>query len=207
LSPDDPGRIARLEVADASLAADVLYEAFRDYPAMRYMLEPVLGDYDASLRRLIHFFVMARFHRDEPVLAIMDGPRALAATIVTLPPERESPAAVAAMREAVWTELGPAARTRYGEYGEACLQFELDRPTVHLNMIGVREAARGMGLGRLLIERVHELSRANPESVGVTLTTELAENVPLYEHLGYRIIGHVEFGDGVETWGFFRPDR
>jgi GNAT superfamily N-acetyltransferase len=73
-------------------------------------------------------------------------------------------------------------------------------------MIGVREEARGEGLGRALIDEVHRMSREDPASEGITLTTELPANLPLYRHLGYEIIGHVEFGEGVETWGFFRPD-
>lgn len=201
-----PDRVTRLDAPEASQAVDVLYEAFRDYPAMRYMLGPVRGDYDTSLRRLIGFFVTARFHREEPVLAVKEGERALAAAIVTLPGERPSPPEVGEMREEVWAELGEAARARYGEYGEACLEFALDRSTYHLNMIGVREEARGEGLGRALIDVVHRMSREDPTSEGVTLTTELPANIPLYQHLGYRIIGHAGFGEGVETWGFFRPD-
>lgn len=199
-------RVVRVPASRTAEAVGVLCEAFRDYPVMRYVLAPVVGDYDESLGRLIHFFVMARFHRDEPVLAVMDGTRALAVAIVTLPRDRPSPPQVAEMREQVWAELGPIARARYGEYGEACLAFELDRPTIHLNMIGVRDIARGRGLGRVLVEAVQEISREDPRSTGVTLTTEVAGNVPLYEHLGYELIGHVPFGDGIETWGFFRPD-
>ena len=184
---------------------DVLCESFFDYPVIRYVLEPVDGDYPDTLQRLVHFFVMARVHRDEPILAIMDGADALAAAIVTLP-GRRSPPEVANLREETWRELGEEARRRYEEYGTASLVFELENPNYHLNMIGVRDRARGRGLGRVLIDVVHEMSREDPGSTGVTLTTEVAANVALYRHLGYEIVGHVEFGRGLETWGFFRPD-
>ncbi len=47
-----------------------------------------------------------------------------------------------------------------------------------------------------------ELSRSRPESAGVTLTTEVPENLPFYERLGYRILGSATVGD-VTTWFFF----
>ncbi|MDH3746032.1 MAG: hypothetical protein OES47_13100, partial [Acidobacteriota bacterium] len=31
------------------------------------------------------------------------------------------------------------------------------------------------------------------------------DNVPLYEHFGYRLVGHEHVGD-IETWGLFRED-
>ena len=31
-------------------------------------------------------------------------------------------------------------------------------------------------------------------------------NVPLYEHLGYRLVGHARLSPTMGTWGFFRPD-
>lgn len=83
----------------------------------------------------------------------------------------------------------------------------VDVPHLHLNMVGVRQRARGQGLGRMLIEQVHLLSRKDAESKGVTLNTEDANNVSLYEHLGYKLVGHTTVAPELETWGFFRPDR
>jgi hypothetical protein len=40
----------------------------------------------------------------------------------------------------------------------------------------------------------------------VTLTTEDPVNVPLYQRFGYRILGHVEVGADLESWGFFREE-
>jgi hypothetical protein len=50
------------------------------------------------------------------------------------------------------------------------------------------------------------MSRDHPDSRGISLTTESAGNVPFYQRLGYRMVGHGRIGPGLETWGFFRPD-
>jgi len=56
------------------------------------------------------------------------------------------------------------------------------------------------------LETVHELSRTDPRSVGVTLTTEVPANVSLYQHFGYEIVGQASVAPGLTTWGFFRAD-
>jgi GNAT superfamily N-acetyltransferase len=71
-------------------------------------------------------------------------------------------------------------------------------------MIGVRGTHQGRGLARRLLEAVHALAAGDAGSRGVSLTTELAKNVPLYEHFGYAVIGHVWVNEGLETWSMYR---
>jgi len=52
-----------------------------------------------------------------------------------------------------------------------------------------------------------ELSATDALSTGVSLSTELSRNLPLYEHFGYRVRGHARVGDTLETWTRFRPVR
>jgi len=108
-------------------------------------------------------------------------------------------------RQALWAHLGRDARRRYESYGEATANFVYPEPHFHLGMIGVRGTHAQRGLGRRILDHVHALSRSHPTSVGVSLTTEDPSNVPLYEHFGYRLVGHEHVGD-IETWGLFRED-
>ena len=73
-------------------------------------------------------------------------------------------------------------------------------------MLGVRRSHAGRGLGRTLLDRVHEMSRLDPSSAGVSLSTEDPRNVPLYEHCGYEVRHHERVTDELATWIFFRPD-
>jgi GNAT superfamily N-acetyltransferase len=75
----------------------------------------------------------------------------------------------------------------------------------HLNMIGVRRAHQGRGLARALLEAAHDLAKAHPGSGGVSLTTEYAGNLALYERFGYRVHAHARVGEGLESWTLFRP--
>jgi GNAT superfamily N-acetyltransferase len=185
---------------------DVLCAAFFDYPVMRFVLGPDEPDYPSALRRLIGLFVAARVLRGEPMVGLPGASGLVAAAIVSRPDGAPAPDAFRALAEEVWADLGAPARARYEAFVRACAQFKVDRPHLHLNMIGVRPHQQGSGLGRKLIERVHEMSRADGSSVGVTLTTEHPDNVPMYQHLGYGVIGHATVAPDLRTWGFFRPD-
>ncbi len=203
----DASAARRLSEAQASHVVDILCDAFHSYPVMRYVIGSADGDYDRRLRTLINFFVMARVWRDEPILGVFNGSDLVATAILTLPGKRQPPAELTQLREAVWRELGDAARTRYNAFGAATQQFEIRQPHYHLNMIGVRRSHHGKGLSRQLLDTVHAISRHDPVSCGVTLTTEDFRNVSLYEYFGYEPVGHARIDTKLKTWGFFRFNK
>ncbi|HSR43361.1 MAG TPA: GNAT family N-acetyltransferase [Longimicrobiales bacterium] len=204
-APDPPDAPPVIRVAPDRQAAvtDVLCEAFRAYPVMRFVLGEEADDPD-RLRRLVDFFVSARFLRDEPVLGIAapDEEGALAAAaLVSFPGIGESPPELGELREAVWAELGSDARSRYETCGRTWEPLlSVDVPHIHLNMIGVGRRWRGRGLGGRILRSVHRLSRERSGSRGVTLTTEDPRNLPLYERFGYRRLGHARIAPELETW-------
>lgn len=117
------------------------------------------------------------------------------------------PDELAEIRREVWSALGPDAQARYEAFGAACQPLTVDLPHLHLNMIGVGRTGRGLGLARRLLERLHDISRNDPASKGVTLTTEDPANLPFYRRFRYDIVGHAVVAPDLETWGFFRPNE
>ena len=198
--------ILQLEKDDVAGVVDVLCDAFAEYPVMRFVLGPGHGPDSDHLRRLIYFFVMARVYRREYLFGIVEDGVLQAVALVSRPSVSGSPPELMALRDAVWGELGSAARERYEAYGALIVPFLLPEPHLHLNMIGVRHDAHGRGHARRLLEHVHAFSRDDPASSGVSLTTETEANVALYEYFGYRLLGRVEVATGLTSWGFFRPD-
>ena len=184
----------------------VLCDAFSDYPVMRHVLADSEGDYADNLNTLIGFFVGARVWRGEPVIGIEESGTLTATAILTPPGQRQPPRELLEQRERVWRQLGPEARARYEYLGNVWPKVGVTEPNLHLNMIGIRRDRAGRGLGRALLDAIHAMSERDPDSTGVSLTTETAANVPFYEHCGYDTVGHEQIVDGLETWGFFRPD-
>jgi GNAT superfamily N-acetyltransferase len=187
----------------------VFTDAFHDYPVMRYVLGPDApggAPYNVRLHRLFQLFVSGRAYRNEPMLGIRDGTgKLVGAVAMSLPDAQDPPPAFIALRESIWAELGGDARARYDAYASAAGFFTKAPRHHHLNMIGVRRSQQRTGLARVLLTAVHDLAEADANSAGVSLTTERAENVTLYEHFGYRVDGHVRVSSELETWGLFRP--
>ena len=183
--------------------------AFYDYAVMRYVIGDAGDAYDPHLRGLIGYFTQRRFARDHPVLGIQsaDG-RLIAAANIDPPHAAPRPASLETAYEKLCATLGETAMRRYDAFVAACAPFEPEEPHVHLGMIGVVREAQGQGHARTLLEAVHAMSRADPESSGVSLTTETPKNLPFYEHFGYRVLGRGETPDGgLVTWTLFRADE
>jgi len=184
--------------------ADVLCEAFYNYPVMKYVLGEK-EDYDIRLRKAITFFVSARTFRNEPLLGIYNSDNKLvAAATVTLPGDIPNPKELVKRRDVLWQELGEETKIRYDKYGKAASALLPAEPHHHLNMIGVRNAYQGKGLARQLINVVEELVSEHANSTGVSLNTEVESNVNFYLHLGYELLGEAKVDDNIVTWGFFK---
>jgi GNAT superfamily N-acetyltransferase len=198
--------VQKLDPTCVPEVVDVLTESFFDYPVMRFVLGKPGPSYRQRLGTLVNFFVMARVFRHEVLLGIRQAGQLVATALVSRPGGPGPDPGFQALREEAWAELGEDAKGRYAAFADACAPFQVQVPHLHLNMIGVKTRARGSGLSRHLIDRVHELSRDDDESQGVTLTTENPSNVSLYQHFGYDILGQAVVGPELTTWGFFRPD-
>lgn len=199
--------VRTLGVAEREVATEILCEAFHAYPVMRWVLAPAGADYDRRLARMVGFFVAARTFRGEPLLGIDHDGSLGAVAMLSDPTGPPSPAELGTEREAMWSDLGQRARSRYEAFGVACAPLLVTEPHIHLNMIGTLRETRGRGYGRILLEYVHAMSERDPDSGGVSLTTEDPANVPLYESFGYEITGHARVSEEVETWALYRPNR
>jgi GNAT superfamily N-acetyltransferase len=199
-------KLERLTGDRAPEIVSVFCDAFHDYPVMRFVVG-ASGDYDERLHSLINFFVVRRAQQGGPMFGMVENGRLLAAATTTLPREPLMPAEAAALRDETWRRLGEDARARYETYAAATKALAIVEPHHHLNMIGVRTEGKGRKLARPLLDAVRALAFEDPNSSGVSLTTESAPNLTLYEHFGYRVHGHVHVTPQLESWGLFLECR
>jgi ribosomal protein S18 acetylase RimI-like enzyme len=77
-----------------------------------------------------------------------------------------------------------------------------DRPHWYLSAIGVAPDHQGKGIGGALIRDM--LGKADESGVPAFLETSNAENVPLYEHLGFQQIGQGTISGNTKNWAMMR---
>jgi GNAT superfamily N-acetyltransferase len=203
-APAPPPVVPVPAAADAAVV-EVLAEAFADYPILHHLI----GSGEAFAERLealLGFFVAARRARSELVLGVSMGEGWAAVALATLPDAVAPPGALDAARERAWALLGTAARARYEDLGQRWQRLAVAEPHLHLNLVGVRTAHRGRGLGAALVQAVVDRSRSHSTSCGVSLTTETEANVGFYQTLGFEIRGSVEVAPGLRSWVLFRPN-
>jgi len=182
----------------------VLTDAFGDYPVMRYVIGPS-ESYSEQLPLLVHLFASGRALRREPMFGVRASDGSLAAVALATPPDSiDPPDEFLTLRERAWSQLGADARRRYETLVDVWSACAATGRHHHLNMIGVRRAFRGTGLGKLLLEAVIAMAEADPSSTGVDLTTELAGNLAFYQRFGFRVIADAHATPELHTWTLFR---
>lgn len=183
-------------------ALDVLCEAFYDYPVMRVVLAESGADYDHHLREMIDYFTENRFARGRPLYAIRQDGAMVAVAVCSGAESIPSPPELEEQGDRLDALLGETAVARLGAYDDLCLAGEPECPHHYLGMLGVTTPCRGKGLGRKLVEHLQEIVRSDPVSEGISLNTETAGNVPIYERLGFQIQAETK-DDYLHTWSMF----
>jgi GNAT superfamily N-acetyltransferase len=170
---------------------------------MRFVLG-TSGDYAARLEELVRVFLTARTIRDDPMLGVRDAGRLVAAMAASNPADPPHPDLETARAES-WKALGADDENRYAMCSAAWHSIAMEVPHLQVNIIGVREAYRGTGLARLLLDEVHDMCRRSRFAEGVSLTTEQPQNVGFYRHMGYRVVGQASIANVLPVWSLFRP--
>jgi hypothetical protein len=184
---------------------DVLCDSFADYPVMRFILGSELN-YSRRLKILINFFVMARIYREEVVFGLGDSTKLSGVALTSNPNKEVKIAELIDLRNSVWQRLGPETLKRYQMFNDVWAQFNIDVPHIHLNMIGIKFEDQGKGYANKLMAQVNILSKSDPVSEGISLTTEDPAKVSFYQYLGYNLIGEARVYKEIKTWGFFKAN-
>lgn len=201
-----PSPVVTLGAAEADSSIEVLVRAFAGYPVMIYSFGDLGPLYEPALRSLFRYSFTRRLIAGWPLLGINCPYGQAAVAGIDLPGETPHIAALSGMWQMFNTLIGSVAAHRFMRYVNTAERFRPLSPHVYLGVIGVLPGVQGQGYGRALLAAVHALAASHPTATGVYLDTETAENVALYQHLGYQVIGH-ERVDTLDVWGMFRPNQ
>lgn len=198
--------VSRLTRRDERAAVATLAAAFADYQLLTSLCPDA-----ARRKRVAHAFCQFLFRiavRHGGVYATADR----SAVVCALPPGAEWPSEWAYVRvgvlSAAWRfglrnglrflRLGPwFDSTRHHHMG--------DRPHWYVHLLGVRPELQGKGLSRAVLRPVSDA--ADRDGVPVYLETMPEANVPIYQRLGFALLGKTELPGGLPNWEMCREPR
>ncbi len=82
---------------------------------------------------------------------------------------------------------------------------EIEEPYLTLEAVGVGKDYQGMGIGKLLLNKAHNIAEADPEIKGIYLFTADLKNKNIYERFGYETIEEVK-NRGITAYHMFRKN-
>jgi ribosomal protein S18 acetylase RimI-like enzyme len=197
-------KIVRLGEENLDAAAEALARAFHDDPLQRYVFpDPA----ERTVHSPAHFAPLLRYGLMFGEVLTTEGTPSGAS--VWLPPggwEVTPERAAASGLDELPNILGAEAAERFfSALGAVDSYHHQDVPAAHwyLMVVGVAPEARGLGLGRALIQPIIE--RADASGLPCYLETAQPDNVAFYEHLGFqRVVEVVEPRSGLRLWTFRR---
>ena len=186
-------------------AAGVLARAFEHDPLIPYTYGERLAPDDARLLAFFHLGCLIRTETGWPLYGVERDGSLLGVACITSPGEVEWPASLNEAYRHTNALMGTEATARFEAYAETAEAFRPREPHYYLGVIGIEPTAQGTGLARLMLDVLHAWSAADAGSAGVGLDTTKPENVALYEHFGYEVVGQRRLGE-LDVWGMYRRD-
>ncbi|WP_025026950.1 GNAT family N-acetyltransferase [Caldalkalibacillus mannanilyticus] len=162
-----------------------------------------------QLQQFFHFICMKNISLNELLLGVTDNRDLRGAASIELPNSTRGaglllqPAFVYHALK-LMVHLPKGSRSVLQAYMQYTTKIRPKEPHHYLVCIGVEPRYHGQGVGKVLLQYIHDLVDADPLSTGIGLDTENMDNVQLYEHFGYHLIESKTLGE-ITIYGMFRP--
>jgi GNAT superfamily N-acetyltransferase len=184
----------RATAADVTVLAGSLARAFRDDAVFRWLFP-----HGASrVERNTDFFTLVLRHVHLPHDEVWTAPDGTAGALWDPPSHWRMPVTtILRQAPALLRMLGP--RVPLSLYGLSRVERRHPKtPHWYLAILGTDPASQGRGLGSAVLAPV--LGRCDAEGTAAYLETATPENVPFYEHHGFRVTGELTLPLGPLLW-------
>ncbi|WP_255191199.1 GNAT family N-acetyltransferase [Natronobeatus ordinarius] len=209
--PTSPVTIVPLEEENLPAAARVLAAAFATEAFTVATFDRCTGRIEDALERVVEIRLHAHLEASQPVFVATVNDRVVGVAVVDRPGFTTSRLRILRLLASHPVTVSRLCRRLdwRGSYhvGQTVSPPDVLPPASYtLEAIGVDPDAQGEGVGRALLEAVHELVECDVGASGCYLVTADESNRVLYERFGYETVATKRAND-LRAYHLFRPNR
>ena len=186
-------------------ATEVLSSAFADDPIINYFLSGHTDDYPEKLRGIFRYQCLMYIEMNLPIFGTVQNSRITGIACLSIPEKKERPESLVEVDREFTFSMGPESLERIKRYMNLNKKHTPEGSHHYLAALGVHPDFQEQGFGRLLLDRVREISEKHGTSTGVYLETAKSKNVEMYEYFGYNLLATEKLDGTVNLWYMFRP--
>lgn len=189
-------------------ARSLLYHSYKDEPTFKYLLDRRRPGYKQRIRATIRELIRLHFERGETVLGVVHklDRRVLGVAFVS-----DVGLKMDISRQFLWRlkmtlTAGFEGTRRYIQYFNDVQRSLPNKAHRTVSLIGIHPEFQKQGLGRLLMEAVHQQVSDDAQSIGVFLDTGNNRYLNFYESLGYERFADIKMGADLTEVVLFRAN-
>ncbi|AJQ95867.1 acetyltransferase [Gynuella sunshinyii YC6258] len=199
-------KVVTLDRSISRQARSLLYHCYRHEPTFQLLLQHQSPGYKQRIRATIRELIKLHFDRNETVFGVVDEVHDHLAGIAFV---SDIELKMDLSDQFMW-RLKMFLTTGY-ECTKGFIQYltEVQQaiPSKHhrmVNLIGVHPDYQRLGLGRMLMDSIHEYCAKDENSIGIFLDTGNRRYSDFYKSMGYKVFKTVKVGE-IEEAVFHKP--
>ena len=199
-------KVVTLDRSISRQARSLLYHCYRHEPTFQLLLQHNSPGYKQRIRATIRELIKLHFDRNETVLGIVDDEHDHLAGIAFVSDiELKMDLSDQFMwRLKMFLTTGYECTREFIQYLTDVQQAIPQQKHRMVNLIGIHPDYQRMGLGRMLMNSIHEYCAQDKDSIGIFLDTGNRRYADFYQSMGYQVHKIVRIGE-IEEAVFFKP--
>ncbi|MEJ2063255.1 MAG: GNAT family N-acetyltransferase [Reinekea sp.] len=199
--------IVRIDERFSRQARSLLYHSYKDEPTFQYLLDGHRPGYKQRIRATIRELIRLNINRDEFVFGVMHKKeqRLLGVAFFSDLEIKMDISRQFLWRMKMMLTTGFEGTRRFVRYFTEVQESLPAKNHRMVSLIGIHPDFQKQGLGKMLLEKIHELTDQDQNSIGLFLDTGNNRYLEFYRSLGYEVYTEIPLGV-LKEYVLFRPN-
>lgn len=188
--------VVRIDERFSRQARSLLYHSYKDEPSYKYLLDSERPGYTQRIRATIREMIRLHFDRGEFVFGVIhkQEQRLLGVAFFSDLELRRDITQQMLWRMKMILTAGFAGTKRYVSYYRDVQESLPAKNHRMVSLIGIHPDFQKQGLGKKLLDAIHEITDKDQNSIGLFLDTGNTRYLDFYKTLGYEVYTELPLG-------------